>query len=175
MEGKWERKSCSALSVSISTSTCRLWVCHLKAFLLNEIKSMFNKIKDKKKYEVWSEKKLQKNCMAPENARKLCLSNECLDVKHYFLLCVLENFFLAWTYCYFVSWQCCDSFRGKHKENCEEILWLNSAGLWRNSTGSEQEITSIWEETMERNWWLCTKVRAILSSMSSIRVPNNSA
>lgn len=52
-EGEAE-KSCAALSVSVSTSICHLRICHLKALLLDEIKSMFNEIKDKKKYEVKS-------------------------------------------------------------------------------------------------------------------------
>lgn len=82
----------------------------------------------------------------------------------------LRELFLVWVCC-FSSCQCCKSFLGKYIENCEEILWLNSAGLWRNSTGSGQEMISIWEENMERNWWLCTKVKPILSSMSSICVP----
>lgn len=90
---EWEgeaEKGCAVLSVLISTSTCHLWVCHLKAFLLNEIKSVFNKIKDKKKY---MEYEVKRHCKkTPENPRKLCLSNECLDAKHYLLLCILENF-----------------------------------------------------------------------------------
>lgn len=66
-EGEAE-KSCAALSVSISTSTCHLGVCHLKALLLNEIKSMFNEIKDKKKYEVKSNcKKVALHLRMPEN------------------------------------------------------------------------------------------------------------
>lgn len=120
-------------------------------------------------------KAIAKRCIAPENARKLHLSNECLDAKHYLLLCILENCFFAWTCHYFVSWQCYDSFQGKHIDNCDEILWLNSAVLWRNSTGCGWEMISFSEETMEINFWLCTEVRAILSSMSSICVACKSA
>lgn len=39
-----KKRSHAAPSLSISTSACHF--CHLKAFLLNEVKSIFNKIKD---------------------------------------------------------------------------------------------------------------------------------